>query len=409
MSDLREDLDRAVRTVPFGDAPVERAKRDGRKIRIRRRVALVVGALAVVAVAAGYPTLAGSSAAPPAPATGRSPHGSYDPKLTDGPGGKATQTPGGLASASGVIASGTMGGVRWQVTVYGPNKVNPVPADPCFMASVALVGVLGGNCDDLPPATGLAVSSGSPVSFSGTSDDAATEATVGEAAADVTYVIVNFSDGQQLKLIPVTAHGHRYVAWVAPLTMTVTSVVAHLGAPYNDSGQTATAIPYDPSGQMPVFGQWQRPGQPVPVRAVGVIGGGVASGPVNWSVLAHVGPWGACMEFTTTGRGPGGYYCVPLAPLSTVAILGPVPFPGPGLQVMFVAAPAGTARVRIALSNGKVVTARPATVGGDRLATFLVTGSATPAGWTTYNAAGHQLGTSTISSASASSAPAAKP
>ena len=57
MNDLREDLDRALRTVTFSEAPVERAKRAGRRIRTRRRVALLAGALAVAAVAAGYPAL----------------------------------------------------------------------------------------------------------------------------------------------------------------------------------------------------------------------------------------------------------------------------------------------------------------------------------------------------------------
>ncbi len=42
-------------------------------------------------------------------------------------------------------------------------------------------------------------------------------------------------DGQQFKLVPVTAGGHRYVAWMAPLSMTIASVTAHLG------GRTPTA------------------------------------------------------------------------------------------------------------------------------------------------------------------------
>jgi len=53
VNDLREELDRALRAVPVSAAPVERAKRDGRRIRTRRRAALLAGALAVAAVLHG--------------------------------------------------------------------------------------------------------------------------------------------------------------------------------------------------------------------------------------------------------------------------------------------------------------------------------------------------------------------
>ncbi len=55
VNELGEDLDRALRTVTFSEAPVERVKRDGRRIRTRRRVTLLAGVLAVAAVAAGVP------------------------------------------------------------------------------------------------------------------------------------------------------------------------------------------------------------------------------------------------------------------------------------------------------------------------------------------------------------------
>jgi hypothetical protein len=82
--------------------------------------------------------------------------------------------------------------------------------------------------------------------------------TVGEAAPDATYFIVTFTDGQQLKLLPVTVGGHRYIAWMAPLSLAVDSVVAHLGGPYSDSGQTATAVPVERPGRPPAFGRWRR-------------------------------------------------------------------------------------------------------------------------------------------------------
>jgi hypothetical protein len=401
VNELREDLDRALRAVTFGEAPLERAKRDGRRIRARRRVALVAGVLAVAAAAAGYPALARTSAAPPAPVTGHKAPASHDPVLTSGPGGNTTQGPGGLASDSGVIAGGTMGRVAWRVTVDGPGAANPVPADPCFTVATGPADDLGPGCTDLGAVPAGALNSGDPATFSGVSDTA-TEATIGEATADVTYLVVSFTDGQQLKLIPVTAHGHRYVAWLAPLSMTVVSVVAHLGGPYSDSGQTATAVPFEQSGQAPVFGAWQKPGQRVPPRASGVIGGGLAGNHVPWSAYAYVGPWGSC----TVVNGKG-FDCMPLGPVSTVAVLGPVSVSVPGLRLIVGAAPAGAVTVKVTLADGEAVTAKLGTVGNERLFAVAAGSDARPAGWTTYDAAGHQIGTGAVASATA--AKSAKP
>jgi hypothetical protein len=393
VNELREDLDRALRTVTFGEAPVDRAKRAGRRIRARRRVALLAGALAVAAVAAGYPALSRAvSAAPPAPATGGHTRGGLDPVLTDGPpAGKTTRAPGGLASSTGEIAAGTMGGVRWTVTVNGPGPANPMPADPCFSGVLATVGEIWSGCADLPTYLASGLSAADPASFTGVSDTV-TGMTVGVVAANVTYLVVTFTDGQQLKLIPVTApHGHRYVAWVAPLTMTVAGVVAHLGGPYNDNGQTVTAVPFDPSGQMPVFGQWEQPGQQVP-RATGVIGGGMTGSQALWSVTAYTGPWGVCMEVNAGGKNGDVYACLPYTAMSGLSVMNPLLTSVPGLRLILGSAPAGAAKVRITLSNGKAVTARTAAVGGDLLFAVAVTGNATATGWTADDAAGNQVG-----------------
>ncbi|HEY0934832.1 MAG TPA: hypothetical protein VGD91_13945, partial [Trebonia sp.] len=57
MNELHEDLDRALRAVTFNEAPVERTRRDGRRLRTRRRVAVLAGAVAVAVVAVGVPVL----------------------------------------------------------------------------------------------------------------------------------------------------------------------------------------------------------------------------------------------------------------------------------------------------------------------------------------------------------------
>ena len=268
MSDLREDLDRALRTVPVGDAPVDRAKRDGRKIRTRRRVALLAGALAVAAIAAGYPALDRSGASPPTPLTGHpaptpSP-GQSDMVVNAYPPPKTTQSSGGLASKTGEIAAGSVGAMKWRITVVPPGQKNPVPTDSCYTITI-VTGNIQGPCYDLPASLGGGLGEHKPAAFTELSDNGATWTTVGEAASDVTYFIVTFADGQQLKLLPVTVAGHRYIAWMAPVSMAIDSVVAHLGGPYSDSGLTATAVPFNQPGVVPPeFGRWQLAGQGAP-------------------------------------------------------------------------------------------------------------------------------------------------
>jgi hypothetical protein len=258
VNELREDLDRALRAVTVGEAPVERAKRDGRRIRARRRAALLAGALAVAALAVGYPVLAAGSAAPPAPLTGHpaltpSPTGS-DLAVKAYPAPQATQAPGGLASKNGEIGAGSVGDMQWQVSVVPPGQKNPVPADSCYTITIIVGRDIQGPCYDLPPSLGNGLGAGKPAAFTEFTGSGATATIVGEVAPDVTYFIVVFTDGQQLKLLPVTVGGHRYIAWMAPLSLPVDSVTAHLGGPYSDSGQTASAVPFQSPGGPPVFG-----------------------------------------------------------------------------------------------------------------------------------------------------------
>jgi hypothetical protein len=388
MSDLKEELDRALRTVTIGAAPVERAKRAGRRIRTQRRVALLAGVLAVAAAAVGYPALARSAAAPPVPLTGQptrapSPHPS-DMAVSAYPAPAATQAPGGLASKTGEIAAGSVDGMRWRIDVVPPGQKNPVPADSCYTITIVAGSDIQGPCYDLPAALGRGLGAAKPAAFTEFLNDGVTATTVGEAAADTTYFIVTFTDGQQLKLLPVTVAGHRYIAWMAPLSLRIDSVVAHLGGPYADSGLTATAVPFEQPGGPPVFGLWQEAGEAAPPRDTQVIGAGATDGHA-WKVTAYEGPWGTC--FVTD---PVGSQCVESAKLDTTAILGwgdvsPV-------ELGFGSAAPGVATVRVTLSNGKTVTAHPVGVGNQDLFAFPLGKGVTPAGWTAYDAAWRQVG-----------------
>ena len=400
MNDLREDLDRALRTVTFSEAPVERAKRAGRRIRVRRRVAVLAGALAVAAVAAGYPALTRASAGPPAPATGQrttpAPHQSPfggDMVVTAGPAGNATQAPAGLTDSTGQVAAGAVGDMKWQLSVVPPGPKNPVHGDSCYTVAVSLGGSdMQGACNDIPAALGHGLGFGKPAAFTGLSDDGTTETTVGEATQDVAYFIVNFTDGQQLKLIPVTVGDHRYIAWMAPLSMRIQYVVAHLGGPYVDDGQIAVAVPFEQPGQPPAFGLWQD-GQGGPPTDTQVIGHGTTGGHA-WKATAYEGPWGTC--FVTD---PSGSECWQAQVLNTTTILG-WGSASPA-ELAFGSAAPGVASLRVTLSNGKTVTARPVGVGNEDLFAFPTGQGVSPTRWTAYNASGHQVGASAVRQVSA--------
>jgi hypothetical protein len=383
VSELREDLDRALRVVPVGAAPVEAAKRQGRRLRARRRLTVLAGAVAVIAVAAGYPALTRTAAAPPSPAAGPAAH---DPVLTAGPGSTTTQGPDGLASRGGVIAAGTIGGDRWQATVTPPGTA--AAGCPSFSVDFARGGSLGTYCPD-PALTLSGTNAATPVAFSGSTSDGTDYAIYGQVSGQVAYLVVTFTDGQQLKLVPVSARGIRYFTWAAPESMTVASVVAYLGGPYDTNGQTETAVPFDRPGQVPVFGLTQQSGQAPPPRAAKVLLGGAAAAG-GWTVTADEGPWGTCFVADTN---PVNVECVPAARLAATAFLGNW-YTG-AETVAFGSAAPGVTRLRVALFDGQTMTVRPVRVGNEDLFAF-ANGENGVQGWTAYDAAGKQVGAGTV-------------
>jgi hypothetical protein len=316
--------------------------------------------------------------------------------VTAGPPGNATQGPAGLTDSAGQVAAGAVGDMKWQVSVVPPGPKSPVRSDSCYTVATSLGGSdVYWGCNDIPGALGHGLGFGKPAAFTELSDDGTTETTVGEATQDVAYFIVNFTDGQQLKLIPVTAGGHRYIAWTAPLSMTIQYVVAHLGGPYNDDGQIAVAAPFQQPGQPPVFGLWQD-GQGGPAPGAGVIGHGTTGGHA-WKVTAHEGPWGTC--FVTD---PGGTNCVP-AELGPTAIIG---WGGDSAEsAAFGSAGPGVALVRVTLSNGTTATARPVGVGNEDLFAFAMRQGLIPVSWTAYDASGKRTGAGVVKSQSGPTGP----
>jgi hypothetical protein len=382
---LHEDLDRALRGVTVGEAPVERAKRHGRRLRTGRRVAVAAGALAVAAVAAVTPSLVrGPASAPSAPVLGGSAPASHDPVVTDGPPAGTTQAAGGLTSKTGVIAQGKVGGTSWRVTFDADNAA----AAPCYTATVGPQIMLPDCQGEVPQLSG-----GDPGDFNG-AGIGSTETTVGVAAANVTYFVLTFTDGQQLKLIPVTTGGHRYVAWAAPESMTIVSLVAHLGGPYTDSGQTESAVPFQLAGQVPAFGLWLRPGEAAPPSDTENVAAGASAGH-PWNETAYEGPWGTCfVAAADTTQAANTTECVPSKQLTTTAVLGG--WGGDTADPAFGSAAPGVTTVRVALSNGKTVTVNPAEVGNENLWAFWIDQGVSPTSWTAYSASGQQVGSGSV-------------
>lgn len=408
MTELRDDLDRALRSVTFGDAPVQRAMRDGRRLRNRRRLAVLAGALAIAAAAVASPSFARPGAAPPVPATSHPamPRPSLtpgDPVVTDQP-----PAPG---AAPGTVAQGTIGALRW-MAVLAPAGLNPQgQANTCFTAYTATAPTGSASQPGIKVHARCAQSAALLANYTG-SDPAGISGAIGSmdafvppdqvmlgaVAPDVTYFELAFTDGQLLKLIPVTVQGHRYVAWVAPASMSVARLTAHLGTPNADSGQLMTAVPFQPAGTAPQFGLWLKTGQAVPPRASAVIGHATGNEP-SWSASAYEGPWGTC--FVTA---PGAASCVWQTRLSDTALLG---VGGNPPAAAFGSAAPGVAWLRVSLSNGKTVRVTPVSVGNERLFALWPGAGVTVNEWTAYDAASRAIGggATVASSASASLTP----
>lgn len=395
MTGLRDDLDRALRSVTTGEAPVQRAMRDGRRLRNRRRLAVLASALAIAAVAAVSPSLARLSAAPALPGTshpatllpsvtGTSP---ADPVVSDQP-----PDPG---AAPGTVAQGLIGDHRWAVVLAGSDRTPQGQAYACYRAYVARTA--GGQAsgpdahiyeDCAPAADGLVVVPGTDPAglaavLTGMGPDGTTEQVVlGAVAADVDYLALTFADGQQLKLVPVSWHGHRYVAWIVPADMTIARLTAHLGGPGFDNGQVTTAVPFQQADAAPQFGLWFAPGQAVPPRASGIIGYGTPGGP-TWSASAYEGPWGTCF-LPELGRAS----CVWRTRLADTELLG---VGGNPPAAAFGSAAPGVAYLRVSLSNGTTVQVTPVSVGNERLFALWPGVGVSATEWTAYDAAGRVL------------------
>jgi hypothetical protein len=371
MTDLREELEAVLGTAYPGEAPVEAAMRQGRRLRLRRRAAALAGVAAVaIAVTAGYPGLSQKSAAP-APSA---PAYQY-----------ITITPG-RSSPPGTIAEGSIGGVPWSVSISDSF------AGGCISGTVG-TDFLSGNC--YPPGMLTPQHSGYPLFLQGGSDPDYVVA-AGGVEADVRYVILTLTNSQQLRLTPVRLDGHRYIAYATPAAIRVTMATAYLS-----NGQVLTAIPYYPTGLgIPQLVRWVGPGVHAVQSGAAVVGSGRIDGR-SWYVTASIGAWGTCLQGGVAGDPPEitGASCWPSTQATTTQIDAPLG-DGQGTDLQLVAGSAAPAvtEVKVALTDGTSVRVPVRAAGSEKFWALALGRRQSVRHWTAYDAAGKQVASGSASS-----------
>jgi hypothetical protein len=357
--DLHQRLDGAVEAITPRPAPVDGVMRHGRVIRWRRRAVAVAGVAVVAAGAVAVPSI--RHAASEKPAT---------PRYT------VTVQPPGPHSPPGLIASGTVNGKHWQVTVGRPGAGGAGSGQQFAIVS----GPAFGPESLIDSGTALASDSTEPVSFTATSSGP-NQAQFGAVRADVSYVTVRLGNGTLLTLHPAVVWGVRAVAFAAPVGAGITEATA-----YSRHGVIATAIPFSQPGEMATFSAWLRPGQHGLSRASGRIASGIVSGHV-WSVTAYLGPWGICVDSST-----GGGYCTTTASgLGTRLLFREAGTPGVAGGV----ATAAVTRVVAYPPGGAAVQTRPVTVGGQKFFAFPLAHADKAVRWKAYDSAGNVVASGT--------------
>lgn len=214
MSDLRETLDRALRSAEAAEPPVDKAMRRGKSIRLRRRLTAVAGVVVVVAAAlTSFRSLSGTQALP-SPVTNP---------------GYVTVSPPGPGSPPGLVASGTVGKQSWRITVQNPGSITTSLGYTCFngrgsafsesSTSTNAGTRFGPECGPSTP--------GDPVNWWGIGTTRLA-GRFGVLAPNVAYIEIGLPDGQRLKLIPAECYGMRLVAYLTLQGPGVVTATAYL-------------------------------------------------------------------------------------------------------------------------------------------------------------------------------------
>lgn len=302
-----------------------------------------------------------------------------------------TASPDGLVQVSkpplasirkGVIATGRTAGQRWTITLTHEHGI--VASAPGMTAVLARAA--GRN----------------PVNFASGygGPHGRLLMAVGGVRQDVTSVTVKLSGGALLRLFPVRWDRKLWVSAVLPRQQVITDIVA-----YGHAGELGHAVPYAPDSLSGFrVEKWLAPGQSGPSRSSTrlpfLLAGDGAHSHIGGRVVVRDGPWGRCISSGDKHAAP---ICGPravqeLRPGQTLADLdcsGNPAYQGhPEYEYCVVQAAPEVSRIRIRLSDGSVHNIRPVMAGSSRYLAFLLS-QVTVVRWTTFDAAGHQLGTGT--------------
>jgi hypothetical protein len=287
----------------------------------------------------------------------------------------------GPGSQGGLIAYGTVDGIRWKIAV---NKMPTLSQGFCMNTES---GQDPQTCVFDPPEP--ANNGGSPADFSLFSGWGRFSANLGTVASDVSYLRVSLSNGQALTLYPVAIYGRayaRFVALMVPYSSAVTSVTA-----YSSHGELGYAIPFTAEAGLGLD-RWLRPGQPaLPHPATYLIGAGTVSG-AAWHEYAWIGPWGTCF-----GGAGGGSDCLDqagsvLSPHQLVDSFGNSSGPGNTEYVYGQAAPSVSYLI-VTTSDGGTQKVWIARAGALRYYAYASVPRNPVVRWTAYGLSGQQLGT----------------
>jgi hypothetical protein len=354
--DLRGRLDAALGTITPPGPPVGAVLRQGRSIRVRRRVGLAAGLAAVVGLGIALPGLVAH--------VGAEPPAQHSYKVT-------VNSP--RSTPSKLTFSGTINGKPWRFWMTWQRGHRGHSGQIMQIGP----GLPWTNVSDLSPG-------GQPAAFQAV-EDGPREAMTGQVRGDITYLALNEPGGSTVDLTPVRWHGARWIAVEIPVRPSLRSIVA-----YSRSGEVAHAVPFGTS-----VSAWLRPGQRGLARQTARIATGTAGGQ-RWSFYGYAGPWGICLQDPSGTGDCLGAYGSRLRPGQLTEWDGCGSLNLSGYQLWNGQAAADVSYLKFRLSDGTVQRVVPVALAGYRYFALAFRDHQRLVSWTAYGASGRVLGNGSI-------------